>query len=120
LRSSSVSLNNMSVKVIITDGFAKELKQIAKKYKSVLKDIANLSKELKENPTQGVDLGQNVYKIRLAISGTNKGKSGGARVITYVLISNDIVFLAEIYLKNEHDTVDRDTVIQRLKDSGLI
>jgi len=68
----------------------------------------------------GTDLGQNIYKIRLAISGTNKGKSGGARVITYVVIIDETVFLSEIYLKNEHDTVDVHMVIQRLKEDGII
>lgn len=68
----------------------------------------------------GVDLGQHVYKIRMAVSGTNKGKSGGARVITYVLLANETVYLAEILLKSEHDTVDVNKVIQRLKDEGLL
>ena len=68
----------------------------------------------------GADLGQNVYKIRLAISGTNKGKSGGARVITCVILVQEIVYLAEIYLKNENDTVDVDRVVQRLTSAGLI
>lgn len=110
----------MAIEVIPTADFTKDLKDIAKKHKGISADILKLSKELKENPCIGTDLGNNLYKIRLAISGTNKGKSGGARVITYVLISNQVVYLAEIYLKNEHDTIDRDTVIQRLKDSGLI
>ena len=110
----------MSYKVKTTPGFENLAKQIAKKHKGIKKDIETLIGDLEKNPHQGVDLGGNVYKIRLAISGTNKGKSGGARVITYVLVSNEIVYLAQIYLKSEHDTVGRDTVIQRLKDSGLI
>ena len=68
----------------------------------------------------GTDLGQNVYKIRLAISGTNKGKSGGARIITYVIVLIETVILAEIYLKSEHDTIDAGLIVQRLKDEGLI
>jgi hypothetical protein len=68
----------------------------------------------------GTDLGQNIYKIRLAISGTNKGKSGGARIITYVVLIDEIVYLSEIYLKSEHDTVDAYMVIRRLKRDGII
>jgi mRNA-degrading endonuclease RelE of RelBE toxin-antitoxin system len=110
----------MAIIVVPTEEFIKDLKQISKKHKSILLDIAKLSTELKLNPTMGADLGQNVYKIRMAISGSNKGKSGGARVITYAVLIKEIVYLSEIYLKNEHDTVDADVVIQRLKDSGLI
>ncbi len=75
----------MSYNIIPSPDFTKELKNIARKHRSILSDIAKLSKELKENPKTGTDLGQNIYKIRLSISGTNKGKSGGARVITYVV-----------------------------------
>jgi mRNA-degrading endonuclease RelE of RelBE toxin-antitoxin system len=110
----------MSITIVYTELFAKELKRIAKKHRVILDDIANLSKELKSNPKTGTDLGQNVYKIRMAISGTNKGKSGGARIITCVVLVKEAVYLSDIYLKNEYDTVDADIVIQRLKESGLI
>ncbi len=110
----------MEIKVVPTDNFIKELKRLSKKHRNILSDIAELSKELKSNPRMGTDLGQNVYKVRLAISGTNKGKSGGARVITYLKIIAETVYLAEIYLKNEHDTADVDRVIHRLQKEGLI
>lgn len=110
----------MPIKVVPTENFIRELKHIAKKHPAVFKDIKDLSEMLKNNPKYGTDLGQNVYKVRMAISGTNKGKSGGARIITCVVLVAEIVYLAEIYLKNENDTVDVDTVVQRLKIEGLI
>ncbi len=110
----------MGFKIVPTELFSKELKRIAKKHKAILDDIAELSKELKKNPRIGTDLGHNVYKIRMAISGTGKGKSGGARVITCVILVKETVYLSDIYLKSEYDTVNTDTVIQRLKDNGLI
>ena len=110
----------MGITVVPTEDFIKDLKHISKKHKGILSDIAKLSAKLKMNPKMGINLGQNVYKIRLPISGTNKGKSGGARVITCVVLVKEIVYLSDIYLKSEYDTVDADTVIQRLKDSGLI
>ena len=110
----------MSYNIKITPNFDKEAKRIAKKHKGIKSDIAKLIEDLENNPTKGTNLGQNVYKIRLSISGTSKGKSGGARIITYVVILSEVVYLSEIYLKNEHDTVDTDLVVQRLKDFGLI
>ncbi|HMG07386.1 MAG TPA: hypothetical protein VK609_02690 [Mucilaginibacter sp.] len=56
----------------------------------------------------------------MAVSGTNKGKSGGARVITYVFLTNETIYLTDIYLKSEQDTADISVLIQRLKDQGLI
>ena len=110
----------MSYSVKTTPCFDKEVKRIAKKHQGIKSDLAKLIDSLEINPTMGTDLGQNIYKIRLAISGTNKGKSGGARVITYVMVISEIVYLSEIYLKSEHDTVDADLIVQRLKDDRLI
>jgi mRNA-degrading endonuclease RelE of RelBE toxin-antitoxin system len=110
----------MAFEVVLTPDFRKSLKQIAKKHKQILNDIDGLIDKLTENPTMGTDLGQNIYKIRIAISGTNKGRSGGARVITYVVVANKIVFLADIYLKSEFDTIDVNLLILRLKDMGLM
>jgi mRNA-degrading endonuclease RelE of RelBE toxin-antitoxin system len=110
----------MTYSVKTTSHFDKEAKRIAKKHHGIKSDLANLIDKLEINPNLGTDLGQNMYKIRLAISGTNKGKSGGARVITYVVTPKKIIYLSEIYLKNEHDTVDTDLVAQRLKEDGLI
>jgi mRNA-degrading endonuclease RelE of RelBE toxin-antitoxin system len=72
------------------------------------------------NPTMGTELGHNFYKIRISISGTNKGKSGGARVITYTILDQETVLLIEIYLKTEHDSADVNVLIDRLKEQGFI
>ena len=46
-------------------------------------------------------IGNNCYKIRLAIGSKRKGKSGGARVITYLYIETETVYLLTIYDKGE-------------------
>jgi len=110
----------MAFNIVLTSGFRKELKRIAKKHRSILKDVSVLVEQLSNDPTMGKELGQNVYKIRLALSGTQKGKSGGARVITFVKVVGETVILSEIYLKSEFDTVDINLVIDRLLDEGFI
>jgi mRNA-degrading endonuclease RelE of RelBE toxin-antitoxin system len=110
----------MSFNVTISSDFARQAKRISKKHPGIKADIAQLIADLEENPKIGTDLGQNFYKIRLSITATNKGKSGGARVITYVIVDNSEVLLAEIYLKSEHDSVDTGLLVRRLKDQGLI
>jgi hypothetical protein len=54
---------------------------------------------------QGKALGNNFYKIRLYISSKGKGKSGGARIITYVKIISASVYLISIYDKSEKVTI---------------
>ena len=110
----------MSYKVIVASEFAREAKRISKKHIGVKADIAKLIANLTVNPTIGTKLGHDFYKIRMPISGTNKGKSGGARVITYVIINQETIILTEIYLKSEHSSVDITVLIERLKDQGLM
>ena len=74
----------MKVTVNITKSFKTAAKPLLKKYPSLSKDLSNLESELIKNPKLGTALGNNVYKIRLKISSKGKGKSGGARVISFL------------------------------------
>lgn len=74
----------MKVTVRISNNFKSEAKPLLKKYKSLTNDLLKLEKELIANPRIGTALGQDTYKIRLKISSKNKGKSGGARIISLV------------------------------------
>ncbi len=95
----------MSYKIELTDNFKKEAKKLIKKYASLRTEIAELGKELAQNPTTGTPLGNDVYKIRLAIASKNKGKSGGARIISFVKIIDKTVYLLSIYNKGEKDII---------------
>jgi len=67
--------------------------------------LLSLKTELENNPTIGSHVSQNVYKIRMAISAKGKGKSGGARIISYVYMKNKQVFLLTIYDKSEKENI---------------
>lgn len=58
-------------------------KTLAKKYRSFEKDYAVFLAYLEANPFSGVSLGHDIYKTRMAIASKGKGKSGGARVLSY-------------------------------------
>ena len=68
-------------------------------------EYTNLITQLKIKPTTGTPLGNDCYKIRLAIASKGKGKNGGARVVTYVFIEKGIVFLLHIYDKSEQENI---------------
>ena len=89
----------MKVIVRITENFKTEAKPLIKKYRSFSGDLLKLEKELTLNPRLGTSLGQDAYKIRLKISSKNKGKSGGARVIS--LIDSTIIGLTEQVSPNQ-------------------
>jgi mRNA-degrading endonuclease RelE of RelBE toxin-antitoxin system len=108
----------MSYNIEITDNFKKEAKRLIKKYASLRTEIAELGKELSVNPTMGTPLGNDVYKIRLSIASKNKGKSGGARVVSYVKIIDKTVYLLAIYNKGEQDSIS-DAEIKELLNEYL-
>ncbi len=76
-----------------------------KKYPSLKKELAELFEHLANHPDQGKALGNNFYKIRLAIHSEGKGKSGGARIITYVRIIHSEVYITSIYDKSEKSNI---------------
>lgn len=93
----------MSYNLIPTRRFEKELKRLNKKFPSVKNEFAELVNLLSNNPELGTFLGNNCYKIRFSIESKGKGKSGGARVITYLYIETETVYLLTIYDKSEKE-----------------
>lgn len=98
----------MSNKVIVRQTFQKQAKRLAKRYKSFPQDLQKLVNQLKENAMLGTSLGGNVYKIRLAIASKNKGKSGGARIISYFYQTAETVYLLTIYDKADTENISDD------------
>ena len=79
-----------------------------------------MTESLQENPTMGKPLGRDCYKVRMAISSKNQGKSGGARVITCVKIVDDTLYLLSIYDKSEQENIPDDEIDAVLKSLGLL
>lgn len=100
----------MSFSVIPSDKFKREAKRLIRKFPSLKKELADLSAILEKEPDTGTPLGNETYKIRLAIKSKGKGKSGGARVITYIVTDNKEVYLLTIYDKSEFDSIDDKTI----------
>jgi len=98
----------MSNKIIARPAFQKQAKRLARRYKFLPNDLQKLVKELKEHTSLGTPLGGNAYKIRLAIASKNKGKSGGARIITYVYFQAETVYLLSIYDKADTENITDD------------
>lgn len=105
----------MSFKVDTIAPFRKEAKKLSKKYASFKSELADLGNQLSMDPTIGKSLGNNCYKIRLAIASKGKGKSGGARIITYFYVARDTVYLLSIYDKSEQENISDNHIKALLK-----
>ena len=94
----------MEVKINVEKEFERQLRKLAKKYRSIIDDYETFLDELEKDLYQGANLGRGVRKVRMAIASKGKGKSGGARVITYNLYQEEdfiVIDLLTIYDKNE-------------------
>jgi mRNA-degrading endonuclease RelE of RelBE toxin-antitoxin system len=100
----------MPYNIIPTERFRKEAKRLIRKYSSLRQELQELNTELENDPHLGTPLGNEAYKIRIAIKSKGKGKSGGARVITYVITENEEVYLLTIYDKADFDSIDDRTL----------
>ena len=103
--------------------FERELKRLAKKYRSLKQDIDTLSKEIAENPDAGTDLGNGIHKYRMSIASKGKGKRGGGRAITMnVLVSEDEAEIGFLYIydKSERTNITDSEIRDLMKKNGLL
>lgn len=68
---------------------------------------------LQANPTAGKSLENSTFKIRIALKSKGTGKSGGARVITYIVTENKMIYLLTIYDKGDFDSID-DAILRKI------
>jgi hypothetical protein len=74
---------------------------------------------LEIEPVQGTAVGNNCFKIRLAISSKGKGKSGGARIISYIHFKGRKVFLLTIYDKSEQADISDSDILSLVEDLNV-
>ena len=98
----------MNITIVPSKVFIRKAKLLAKKHRTLISDLKKLEEELKDNPDIGIDLGNGLRKVRMSITAKGKGKSGGARVITYTAIASvedKRITLLTIYDKSEQSTI---------------
>jgi hypothetical protein len=106
----------MNYNVELSANFKKQAKSLVKKYPSLKAELASLFIQLAENPTMGTPLGDDIFKIRLAVASKNKGKSGGVRVMTFVKVVETAVLLFSIYSKGDKDNITDKEIKELLKE----
>ena len=105
----------MSYKVKTVPYFDRQAKRLTRKFASFKKELADLFDSLETDPTQGTALGNDCYKIRVAIKSKGKGKSGGARAITHVIAVREHVYLLTVFDKSEKDNISDKELQELLK-----
>ncbi len=88
--------------------FDKRLKHYKKKNPLLKKDYSELLDLLEENPTPTTakPLKDKVYKIRMANSSSNKGKSAGYRVYYFYKNNKDTLLLFYMHSKSDEASIN--------------
>ena len=109
----------MVIRIDVEKEFERQLRKLAKKYRSIIDDYEAFLDELEKEPYQGSSLGRGVRKVRMAIASKGQGKSGGARVITYNLYQEEdaiVIDLLTIYDKNEISNISDEFITYLLNE----
>jgi hypothetical protein len=114
----------MKIEIELSESFEKDFKRLKKRYRSLSSDLRVLKNDLYKNPYLGVDLGNGVYKIRIAIKSKGRGKSGSGRIVAhhtiFMEVSEHLITLLTIYDKSEKDNITDMEIIKLLKKNGII
>jgi mRNA-degrading endonuclease RelE of RelBE toxin-antitoxin system len=108
----------MKNKIFTLPVFDSRYKRFSKKFPSLEGELLELKAQLLKNPKTGTLITENIYKIRLASLDKNSGKSGGFRIVTYLVEENTDGFdinLLLIYDKSEESTIKKTEIIKIIK-----
>jgi mRNA-degrading endonuclease RelE of RelBE toxin-antitoxin system len=109
----------VNYKIIVTPKFSKQIKRLRKKYKKIRDDFARCIKLLEKEPFAGTHLGKGLYKLRLKSSDKSRGKSGGFRIIYYIVTQDEKLYLLTIYSKSEVENISMDEIKKILEELKL-
>ena len=106
----------LSIEIALTPRFQRDLRELAKRYRSIRSDIQPLINQLQAGEIPGdriAGIKYQVFKVRIKNSNIQKGKSGGYRVIYYLKNAQGII-LTTIYFKSDLTDVSYEIIEQAI------
>ncbi|MEI6369706.1 MAG: type II toxin-antitoxin system RelE/ParE family toxin [Nostocales cyanobacterium ELA608] len=104
------------IEIALTPRFQRDLRELAKRYRSIRTDIQPLIDQLQAGEIPGdriAGIKYQVFKVRIKNSNIQKGKSGGYRVIYYLKNAQGII-LTTIYSKSDLTDVSNEIIEQAI------
>jgi len=108
-------LSNLSIRD--TFAFNKAVKKLKKKYKHIEKGYMSFVNTIETIDDLDINLGSGVYKVRIANSDKNSGKSSGYRLISYLKLIDNELYLVFIYDKSEIENLTEKEIDTLILDS---
>lgn len=111
--------------VVPTPKFQNDVKNYKKKFKNITKDLDDIigklaMGDLLGNKVPGVnikEIDEEIRKVRVINSDTNKGKSNGYRLIYYVVRNDGVIFLLTVYYKKDKENITAEEIAKLIKEN---
>lgn len=100
-----------------TDKFNKAVKSLKKRFKNIEKDTWSFIESIENDEDLGVHLGDGIYKARIANSDKKSGKSTGYRMVSYLKLVENELFLLYIYDKSDFENITESDIDRLLLTS---
>ncbi|MCX5982933.1 MAG: type II toxin-antitoxin system RelE/ParE family toxin [Nostocales cyanobacterium LacPavin_0920_SED1_MAG_38_18] len=104
------------IEIALTPRFQRDLRELAKRYRSIRSDVQPLIDQLQAGEIPGdriAGIKYQIFKVRIKNSNIQKGKSGGYRVIYYLKNAQGII-LTTIYSKSDLTDVSNEIIEQAI------
>ncbi len=98
----------MPYEIRATARFIKDVRKLKRKYRRIGEDLQALQVQLQDNPDAGdriPGVDGSVFKVRVRSQDMQRGKQGGYRVIYYLRIQPDAIYLLTIYAKAQQEDI---------------
>lgn len=99
--------------ILILDHFRRQLKSYCKKYRHLKHDVILTLSSFEKN--REVDLGRNVYKLRIKSKDIPKGKSKSFRLILLVVEMGKFLVPVCLYFKGDRMNVSKKEINDHLE-----
>lgn len=114
----------MEYAIIVTPQFEKDVKYYRQKkgYTKIEEDIEEILTDLEKGNFVGDEISglrlpdnESTYKVRVANSSINVGKSNGFRMIYYVIKNDCEIYLLTIYSKKDRENLANHVIIDLIR-----
>lgn len=112
-----MNLQNFIIKD--TSTFNKEVKKLKKRFRNIEKDYMDFINSIENIDDLGIHLGNNIYKVRIINSDKNSGKSSGYRLISYLKLIENELYLIYIYDKSDLENISEKEIDKIIIDNLL-
>lgn len=111
--------------VVPTPKFQKDVKEYKKRFKNITKDLDVVIGKLATGDLLGENvpnikiklLDEEIRKVRVINTNTNKGKSNGYRLIYYVVKNDGTIYLLTVYYKKDKENITPTEIEKLIKEN---